>query len=62
MGSWAPATAGERPRALVEGPYKEGYGLGTTGIDAHSETVWAVLDYAGDFAVAQPDTAGRQIE
>jgi hypothetical protein len=37
---------------FVFGPYKSGYELGTYGIDLKSGTVWAVVNYAGDFAAA----------
>ncbi|AOY60350.1 metallophosphoesterase family protein [Desulfococcus multivorans] len=34
---------------FVRGPWRDGYGLGTWGIDADS--VWAVINHDGDFAV-----------
>jgi hypothetical protein len=37
---------------FVHGPWKPGYGLGTYGIDPSSKTVWAVINYNGDFAVS----------
>ena len=37
---------------FVLGPYKPGYELGTYGIDMKNQTVWAVVNHAGDFAVA----------
>ena len=37
---------------FVLGPYQSGYGLGTYGVDLKKRTVWAVINYAGDFAVA----------
>ena len=37
---------------FVVGPWRPGYGLGTYGIDPATKTVWAVLDYCGDFAAA----------
>lgn len=37
---------------FVVGPWKETYGLGTYGVDPSSKTVWAVINYEGDFAVA----------
>jgi hypothetical protein len=37
---------------FVLGPYKSGYGLGTYGIDLKAGTVWAVINYNADFAVA----------
>jgi hypothetical protein len=39
---------------FVNGPWKAGYPLGTYGIDRKTKSVWAVIDYAGDFAVAHP--------
>jgi hypothetical protein len=39
-------------KKFVFGPYKSGYGLGTYGIDLKTHTAWAVINYAGDFAVA----------
>ncbi len=39
-------------KKLVVGPYKSGYELGTYGIDLKARTVWAVINHAGDFAVA----------
>jgi hypothetical protein len=37
---------------FVFGPYKSGYELGTYGVDLKTGTVWAVVNYAGDFAAA----------
>mgnify|MGYP001112200234 CR=1 FL=1 len=39
-------------KTFVKGPWKPQYGLGTYGFDARTGTVWAVLNYNGDFAVA----------
>jgi len=39
-------------KQYVAGPWKEGYGLGTYGFDAQTNTAWAVVNYAGKFAVA----------
>lgn len=39
-------------RAFVLGPWQEAYGLGTHGFDPATNTVWAVLNHAGTFAVA----------
>lgn len=36
---------------FIMGPWKEEYELGTYGVDPHSKTAWAVLNYNGDFAV-----------
>ena len=40
-------------KTFVHGPWQPGYGLGTYGIDPSSKTVWAVVNYNGDFAVAR---------
>ena len=37
---------------FVLGPYKSGSALGTYGFDPNTRTVWAVIDYDGDFAAA----------
>lgn len=39
-------------KRFVFGPYKSGYELGTYGIDMKTRTVWAVINYTGDFAAA----------
>ncbi len=39
-------------KKFVLGPYKSGYELGTYGIDLRTHTVWAVINYNGDFAAA----------
>ena len=39
-------------KTFVKGPWKEGYGLGSYGVDGSSKTAWAVISYNGDFAVA----------
>jgi hypothetical protein len=39
-------------KTFVKGPWKEGYALGTYGIDAHTKTAWAVINFDGSFAVA----------
>lgn len=38
-------------RSFVFGPWRPGYGLGSYGVDAHTKTAWAVVNYDGDFAV-----------
>ncbi len=43
--------AGGRP-CFVAGPYREGYGLGTYGVDPTQEMAWAVLNHDGEFVVA----------
>jgi hypothetical protein len=37
---------------FILGPYKSGYELGTYGVDLKTRTVWAVINYTGDFAAA----------
>jgi hypothetical protein len=39
-------------KKFVLGPYQSGYELGTYGIDPKTHTVWAVINYTGDFAAA----------
>jgi hypothetical protein len=39
-------------KKFVLGPWKPGYELGTYGIDPRTHTVWAVINYNADFAVA----------
>jgi hypothetical protein len=39
-------------KRFVLGPWKPSYGLGTYGIDLRTHTVWAVINYNADFAVA----------
>ncbi len=53
-GKWVNAVSkniGGTPR-FVYGKWKSGYGLGTYGIDTGTNTVWAVLNYNGNFVVA----------
>lgn len=40
-------------RKFVKGGWKPGYELGTYGVDTATKTAWAVINYDGDFAVAQ---------
>jgi len=40
-------------KMFVMGPWKAEYELGTYGVDPSSKTAWAVINYAGDFAVAR---------
>jgi hypothetical protein len=40
-------------KVLVNGPWKAGYAVGTYGVDTASNSVWAVLNYNGPFAIAQ---------
>jgi len=37
---------------FVYGPWNSGYGLGTYGVDTTTNTAWAVINHASDFAVA----------
>jgi hypothetical protein len=38
---------------FVLGAWNSSYGLGTYGVDPHTKTAWAVINYDGDFAVAK---------
>ncbi len=53
LGRWIDAvdknTGGTKK--FVLGPYRSGYGLGTYGVDLKTQTVWAVINHVGDFAV-----------
>jgi Calcineurin-like phosphoesterase len=42
-------------KKYVAGPWKKGYGLGTYGFDAKTNTAWAVINYNGAFEVASLD-------
>ena len=39
---------------FVNGPWKAGYPLGAYGFDKKTKSVWAVINYTGDFAAANP--------
>ncbi|HVN77373.1 MAG TPA: FG-GAP-like repeat-containing protein [Terriglobia bacterium] len=39
-------------KQFVLGPWQSSYGLGTYGVDTSSHTVWAVINYEGNFAAA----------
>ncbi|HZY62369.1 MAG TPA: metallophosphoesterase [Edaphobacter sp.] len=41
-------------KKFVNSPWKKGYALGTYGFDQRTKSVWAVVNYTGDFAVAHP--------
>ena len=58
QGRWVPATdlTGGETRSVV-GPWAPGYGLGTYGVDPETGTAWAVVDYQGEFRVANFDDA-----
>ncbi|NTW59201.1 MAG: metallophosphoesterase [Nitrospirae bacterium] len=45
-------------KKFIHGPWKPGYGLGTYGTDPSTKTVWAVINYNGDFSVAGFHQAG----
>jgi hypothetical protein len=40
-------------KRFVLGPWKSSYKLGTYGVDPFTRTAWAVINHAGDFAVAE---------
>ena len=53
-GKWVNAVSrniGGTPK-FVSGPWQPGYGLGTYGVDTGTHTVWAVINYDGNFVVA----------
>ena len=53
-GKWVKAVSkniGGNPK-FVSGPWQPNYGLGTYGIDTSTKTVWAVINYNGNFVVA----------
>jgi hypothetical protein len=53
-GNWVNAVSqniGGTPN-FVFGAYNSSYGLGTYGVDPSTDTAWAVVNHAGDFAVA----------
>ena len=53
-GKWVNAVSkniGGSPK-FVSGPWQFSYGLGTYGIDTRTKTVWAVINYNGNFVVA----------
>ena len=54
MGQWVNAvdTNVGGVKTFVRGPWKSTYGLGTYGVDRHTHTWWAVVNHAGEFAVA----------
>lgn len=37
---------------FIYGPWQSSYGLGTYGIDTSNKTVWAVINYNGNFIAA----------
>jgi len=44
---------------FVLGPGKDGYELGTYGVDRVRHTAWAALAYTGEFAVGTLDSAEK---
>ncbi len=40
-------------KKFVYGPWQADYELGTYGVDPHTHTVWAVINYNGDFSSAE---------
>lgn len=54
-GDWIPAVSLNNSGipAFVFGPWDASYGLGTYGVDVTSNTVWAVINYHGEFAAVQ---------
>jgi hypothetical protein len=57
-GNWVLATSANTggTSQFVLGAYNSSYGLGTYGVDPTSDTAWAVVNYAGDFAVVPEPT------
>jgi hypothetical protein len=54
-GNWVNAVdmnVGSSKRMFVVGSWNSGYELGTYGVDPSTHTVWAVINYNGDFAAA----------
>jgi len=53
-GNFVNALNGNNGGALkfVQGPWDPSYGLGTYGVDTDTNTAWAVINHASDFAVA----------
>jgi hypothetical protein len=57
-GRWVEAVdlnIGRQHQRFVKGPWKAGYELGTYGLDTKANTVWAVINYVGDFAALNLD-------
>jgi hypothetical protein len=53
-GNWVNAVdlnIGSSAKKFVLGPWNSSYGLGTYGIDLRTNSVWAIINYNGDFAV-----------
>jgi len=40
-------------KSFVLGPWNSSYGLGTYGVDPHTRTAWAVVNYNSEFAAAE---------
>ncbi len=54
-GAWINAVKGNSggKTTFVKGPWKDGYKLGTYGIDPATNTAWAVIDRDGEFTVTE---------
>jgi hypothetical protein len=63
-GHWVNAVdrVGGGSKQFVSGPWESSYKLGTYGVDPASETAWAVINYNGDFAVAQTLRERKKIQ
>jgi hypothetical protein len=64
-GDWVNAVDmnfGDGNKQFVLGPWKPGYELGTYGIDPVRHTAWAVINYNGDFAVAEFKHSGHHAQ
>lgn len=48
---------------FVAGPWVEGYGLGTYGVDTTTNTAWAVINHNSDFAIGEmsPDNVAPSV-
>jgi hypothetical protein len=55
-GNWVDAASlSGGSRQFVVGPWQPGHGLGAYGVDPATGTAWAVIDYQGEFRVANFD-------
>ncbi|MGP5088388.1 hypothetical protein, partial [Brachybacterium tyrofermentans] len=52
-GRWSNAVTGNHTGTtqFVKGAYREGYDVGTYGVDPRTKKAWAVLDHGGVFAL-----------
>jgi hypothetical protein len=62
-GSWVNAVANNNGGTFkfVQGPWNSSYGLGTYGVDTATNTAWAVINHASDFAVTPFDLASSTV-